>query len=157
MSDRVAVMHDGIIAQVGTPEDLYDRPCDRFVASFIGESNFLPCVMRGGEEGAVIADCGATTLRATGQARVSPGESVTLATRPERLHFADGPRDGTRENRIAATIVETVFAGERYRYLCQCEGGIAIVLKEPSSATVRRRVVGERVDIVWSIADTVVV
>ncbi len=41
MSDRVAVMHEGLIAQVGTPEDLYDRPCDRFVASFIGESNFL--------------------------------------------------------------------------------------------------------------------
>ena len=38
MSDRVAVMNEGLIAQVGTPEDLYDRPCDRFVASFIGES-----------------------------------------------------------------------------------------------------------------------
>ena len=54
MSDRVAVMHEGLIAQVGTPEDLYDRPCDRFVASFIGESNFLPGVVRGSEDGLVV-------------------------------------------------------------------------------------------------------
>ena len=47
MSDRIAVMNEGLIAQVGSPEDIYDRPCDRFVASFIGESNFLPGVVRG--------------------------------------------------------------------------------------------------------------
>ena len=47
MSDRIAVVNEGRIAQLGTPEDLYDRPSDRFVASFIGESNFLPCVLQG--------------------------------------------------------------------------------------------------------------
>ena len=58
---------------------------------------------------------------------------------------------------MMATIVETVFAGERCRYLCQCDGGISIVLKEPSSATIRRRVAGERVELAWSVADTVIV
>jgi len=89
MSDRVAVMHEGLIAQVGTPEDLYDRPCDRFVASFIGESNFLPGVVRGRENGMVVADCGGSMLRAMAQTRLSPGETVTLATRPERIRFAE--------------------------------------------------------------------
>src|SRR5262245_30972385 len=56
MSDRVAVMNEGLVAQIGTPEDLYDRPCDRFVASFIGESNFLPAVVRGEEDGMVVAE-----------------------------------------------------------------------------------------------------
>src|SRR6516165_10661302 len=88
MSDRVAVMHEGLIAQVGTPEDLYDRPCDRFVASFIGESNFLRGVVHGGENGMVVADCGGSMLRAIVQTHLSPGETVTLATRPERIHFA---------------------------------------------------------------------
>jgi spermidine/putrescine ABC transporter ATP-binding subunit len=157
MSDRVAVMHEGLIAQVGTPEDLYDRPCDRFVASFIGESNFLAGVVRGGEDGELVVECGGATLRATASTRLSPGEPVTLATRPERIRFADPQRETTGQNHMMATIVDTVFAGERCRYLCQCESGISIVLKEPSSATIRRRIAGERVGIVWSVADTVVV
>ncbi len=49
MSDRIAVMNDGKVAQVGAPEDLYDRPSSRFVAGFIGESNFLPAVVCGVE------------------------------------------------------------------------------------------------------------
>src|SRR5271154_1265094 len=83
MSDRIAVMNEGLIAQVGSPEEIYDRPCDRFVASFIGESNFLPGVVRGGEGGMVVAECGGATMRAATPKRLSPGQTVTLATRPE--------------------------------------------------------------------------
>jgi putative spermidine/putrescine transport system ATP-binding protein len=157
MSDRVAVMNEGRIAQIGTPEDLYDRPQDRFVASFIGESNFLPGVMRGAENGVIVADCGGALLRGTVVADPADGAAVTLAMRPERLRFADLQNETPQQNRLPATIVEAVFAGERCRYICQCEGGVSIVLKEPSSATIRRRRVGERVEIVWSVADTVVV
>jgi spermidine/putrescine ABC transporter ATP-binding subunit len=157
MSDRVAVMHEGLIAQVGTPEDLYDRPCDRFVASFIGESNFLPVVVQGSDNGMVFAQYAGATLWGLARRRPTPGETVTLATRPERMRFADAPRGTGHENRVPATIVEAVFAGERRRYLCQSEGGGSIVLKEPSSASIRRRAVGERVEIAWSVADTVVV
>jgi spermidine/putrescine ABC transporter ATP-binding subunit len=157
MSDRVAVLHEGLIAQVGTPEDLYDRPRDRFVASFIGETNFLPAVVRGSDNGAVVTDCAGATLWALAQGCPPAGENVLLTTRPERMRFAETPEEGGRRNRIAATIVETVFAGERLRYLCLCEGGLSIVVKEPSSATARRRGIGERVEISWSVADTVVV
>ena len=74
MSDRIAVMNEGRIAQIGTPEDLYDRPCDRFVASFIGESNFLPCIVRGHRRAtSVVGDCGGTILRARRRARPSAG------------------------------------------------------------------------------------
>ncbi len=157
MSDRVAVMNEGLIAQVGTPEDLYDRPCDRFVASFIGESNFLPGALLGSENGMIVVDCGGTIVRAQGGSTASTNATVTLATRPERMHFADTRPAGSQQNRMAATVVETVFAGERCRYLCQCDSGLAIAVKEPSSAIIRRRSVGERVEIAWSVADTVVV
>jgi spermidine/putrescine ABC transporter ATP-binding subunit len=157
MSDRVAVMNDGRIAQIGTPEDLYDRPCDRFVASFIGESNFLPGIVRGTADGEAIVDCGGTIVRAIGGKLPSPDATVTLTTRPERMRFADGTPGTARQNRTWATVTETVFAGERCRYLCRCDGGVSIVLKEPSSATIRRRIVGERVEVAWSIADTVIV
>jgi hypothetical protein len=55
------------------------------------------------------------------------------------------------------TVTEAVFAGERCRYILQCPGGTAMVLKEPSSAAIRRREVGESVEIAWSVADTIVV
>ena len=58
---------------------------------------------------------------------------------------------------MAVTVTEAVFAGERCRYMLQAADGTAIVLKEPSSAAIRRRSVGERAEIAWSVADTILV
>jgi spermidine/putrescine ABC transporter ATP-binding subunit len=162
MSDRIAVMNEGLIAQVGSPEDIYDRPCDRFVASFIGESNFLPGVVRGFEDDLVVTDCAGGTLRGHAAAKLIAGAEVTLSTRPERMRFADtltpdAAPDAACHNRVRATVTEAVFAGERCRYLCHGDSGQPIVLKEPSGAGTRRRTVGESIEIVWSIADTVIV
>ncbi|MDR3534856.1 MAG: ABC transporter ATP-binding protein [Acetobacteraceae bacterium] len=158
MSDRIAVVNEGRIAQLGRPEELYDRPSSRFVASFIGESNFLSGVVRGMEEGLVVADCSGTTVHALAAEPLLIGTEVTLTTRPERMRFADTafPLTG-RQNRVRATVTEAMFAGERCRYLLRGEDGAAIVLKEPSGAGTRRRAVGEATEIAWSVADTVVV
>ncbi|MGY4430826.1 spermidine/putrescine ABC transporter ATP-binding subunit [Bradyrhizobium sp. F1.13.1] len=157
MSDRIAVMNDGKVAQVGRPVDLYDRPCNRFVASFIGESNFLPAVVRGLENDMLVAECGGVLLRAATSQRLAIGAEITLATRPERLRFTERLAESDAINRIAVTVTESVFAGERCRYLLKTENGAAMVLKEASSATVRRRDVGDRVEIAWSVADTIIV
>ncbi len=157
MSDRIAVMNEGRIAQLGRPEDLYDRPCSRFVASFLGESNFLPGIVHGfQEDDIVVASCAGTMLRAVAPSRPATGDRIMLTMRPERLRFAD---DGCApaQNRMQATVTEAVFAGERCRYLLAAPDGTAMVLKEPSSAAIRRRSVGERAEIAWSAADTVVV
>ena len=158
MSDRIAVMNDGKVAQVGSPEDLYDRPDNRFVAGFIGESNFLPAIVRGLEDDVVIAECEGTLIRALCPGRPASGEKVTLTTRPERLRFADANQAGIHpQNRLSVTVTEAVFAGERCRYMLQAGDGTSIVLKEPSSAAIRRRAVGERAEIAWSVADTILV
>jgi putative spermidine/putrescine transport system ATP-binding protein len=156
MSDRVAVMNEGLVAQVGTPEDLYDRPCNRFVASFIGEMNFLPAFVRGSERDMVILDCDDTTMRAIAQRIPTAGESVTLAIRPERLGFADAVSATTMENRIAVTISDMVFAGDCCRYLCQTDSGSTLVLKQRSGNLIRRRQAGERAFVVWPAGDTVI-
>src|ERR1700761_91584 len=79
MSDRIAVMHEGLIAQIGCPEELYDRPCNRFVAAFIGESNFLPGIVHGFQDNdIVVASCGGTLVRAVAAGRPSAGQAVTL-------------------------------------------------------------------------------
>ncbi|WP_354107555.1 ABC transporter ATP-binding protein [Bradyrhizobium sp. LB14.3] len=158
MSDRIVVMNDGKIAQVGRPVDLYDRPCNHFVASFIGESNFLPSVVRGLENGMIVAECGGMLLRAVTSLRPAVGAEVTLATRPERLHFAERLAESELAvNRITVTVTEAVFAGERCRYLLKADNGTSMVLKEASSATVRRHDVGDRAEIAWPVVDTIIV
>jgi spermidine/putrescine ABC transporter ATP-binding subunit len=157
MSDRIAVMNDGLVAQVGTPEDLYDRPASRFVAGFIGESNFLPATVCGLEGDIVVAECEGAVIRATCPVRPAGGDKVTLTTRPERMRFADGAATAGLHNRIKVTVTEAVFAGERCRYMLRCADGTPLVLKEPSSAAVRRRSVGEQAEIAWSVADTFLV
>ena len=157
MSDRIAVMNDGRIAQLGRPEELYDRPCSRFVASFLGESNFLPGIVHGvQDENFVVADCAGTMLRAVAASPPGCGEKVMLTIRPERMRFAD-PSSSGGLNLLRTTVTEAIFAGERCRYLLAAEDGTPMVLKEPSGAAVRRRLVGETAEVAWSAADTVVV
>jgi len=159
MSDRIAVMNEGRIAQLGRPEELYDRPCNRFVASFIGESNFLPGIVHGFQgEDIVVAACGGTMVRAIAASRPQQGAEVMLTMRPERMRFTDGDKVLVPAlNRLRATVTEAVFAGERCRYLLQAQDGTPMVLKEPSGSAIRRRAVGEIADITWPAADTVVV
>lgn len=158
MSDRIVVMNEGKVAQIGRPEDLYDRPCNRFVAGFIGESNFVSAVVRGLENDVVVAECEGILVRAVSSLRPLVGAEVTLTTRPERLRFADNLADSKLAvNRMSVTVTEAVFAGERCRYLLKTDHGTSMVLKEASSAAIRRRAIGERADITWSIADTVIV
>ncbi len=158
MSDRVAVMHEGRVVQVGRPEVLYDRPCNRFVAGFIGESNFLPALVRGLENDVVVVECEGALIRAMSSQCPPTGANITVAVRPERLRFADGlVGSGGATNRTRVTVTEAVFCGERCRYLLETDGGTSLILKEPSSAATRRRVPGERADITWSPADTIVV
>ena len=90
-------------------------------------------------------------------ARPASGTKVTLTTRPERLRFADTLNGHAPQNRMSVTVTEAVFAGERCRYMLQAGDGTSVVLKEPSSAAIRRRTVGERVEIAWSVADTILV
>ena len=158
MSDRIAVMNDGKVAQIGQPEELYDRPLSRFVASFIGESNFLPATIRGIADGVAVVDCQGAILRALCAIAPAVGKPVMLVTRPERLRFADsGFPTAEPANRIGATVTEAVFVGERCRYVLATAAGATLVLKEPSSALTRRRTAGESVEIAWSVADTILV
>jgi len=158
MSDRIAVMNEGLVVQVGRPEDLYDRPSSRFVASFIGESNFLPAVVRGIENDVVVAECEGAIIRALAPNRPATGAKVMLTTRPERLRFADAAWSSPApQNRLNVTVTEAVFAGERWRYMLRSGDGTSMALKEPSGAAIRRRAVGDRTEIAWSVADTILV
>jgi ABC-type Fe3+/spermidine/putrescine transport system ATPase subunit len=114
--------------------------------------------VRGIEHDVVVAECDGAIIRALSRSPPATGEKVTLTTRPERIRFADGALSpAAPQNRLSVTVTEALFAGERCRYMLQASDGTAMVLKEPSSAAIRRRAVGERAEIAWSIADTILV
>ncbi|MGD9741693.1 MAG: ABC transporter ATP-binding protein [Dongiaceae bacterium] len=94
MSDRVAVMRNGEVLQNGTPRELYERPETKFVADFLGESNFITGEVSGWEGGTLVYRAGGELLRqATADRSLSPGQRITLAVRPERI-VASPQRNG---------------------------------------------------------------
>ena len=126
MSDRVAILRAGRLAQIDTPERLYDRPASAFVASFIGESTLVP-VRRVGD-GAVAL--GGAVLRS---ARPLPsGETLLLAIQTEKL-VADGASEGASgENRLAGRITDVVYQGESLKVFLALDGGPEISLRQPA-------------------------
>ena len=112
MSDRICIMRDGQIVQVGSPRDLYDRPRNRYVADFIGKSNFF--------EGRVVAVEGGTArLEAPGGigfvgpagAEVTAGQVAIACLRPEQIALSRG------EEGVPVTVVNRIFLGEHTEYL----------------------------------------
>ena len=95
LSDRIAVMRGGRIEQLGTPEDIYDRPCSIFVADFVGATNLLKGIVRGPAEGGTVAiDIeGAGFVLANHGERLSAGQTVSVTIKPERVQPL-GPTDG---------------------------------------------------------------
>jgi len=117
ISDRVAVMHDGRVEQIGTPRDVYRRPETRFVATFVGENNLfegrVTAVERGdghgeGDRPTATVDVGGTAFRIPGEG-LAPDDRVTVCVRPEHLTTEAGV------NRMATTVDDWEFLGESVR------------------------------------------
>ncbi len=109
MSDRVCVMRAGTIAQLGTPEELYRRPLDTFVATFLGRANIAAGVVRGGDDGLTQVECtrlAGLTVRARSARSQAPGDAVTVVLRPEDIRLND------ETARCSGTVTEEVFFGE---------------------------------------------
>jgi putative spermidine/putrescine transport system ATP-binding protein len=159
MSDRIAVMNRGRIEQVGSPADLYDRPANRFVASFVGESNFLQGKVIGIEGDIAVVDLGGTTVRAVGNGRAKVGNSVELTVRPEKLLFAaDHERTGNSNvNAVGVVVREIAFVGEMHRYVLDANFSAPLTLKQQHRFGIGAPALSESVTIEWSVQDTLVV
>jgi iron(III) transport system ATP-binding protein len=109
IADRMAVLNFGKIEQVGRPQDLYLRPKNKFVANFMGETNFIPgTVTNAGDHVSVQTAIGQITSSQKGDGLES-GDHVTLSIRPEAVKVGTG---GPAVNRFDATIHDTIYLGE---------------------------------------------
>ena len=117
MSDRIAIMQDGRILQIGPPDELSDRPADPFVARFLGATNLLRATLR--DAGTVRLQAGGSILRLSVQAG-SVLEDCLVSIRPEDVSLAPAHETG---NVVDAVLVRTLFHGGSYRLECALPGG----------------------------------
>ncbi|UCI32031.1 ABC transporter ATP-binding protein [Mesorhizobium sp. B4-1-4] len=130
MSDRIAIINEGRLVQVADSRSLYYSPQDRFVASFVGESNLLPCRIERVENGAgkvTIAERAPGVARLSGQTR---GQAGWLFVRPE--HVDIDPRGATSdvENALEGIVEDALFLGEMTRYAIRCGEEIITVKQQ---------------------------
>ncbi len=120
MSDRIAVMSAGKILQVGSPRDIYDRPAERFVADFIGETNFLAGTVVSKKPGvATVKFASNATITAGYPEGFHPSGDVTLVVRPEHADLVPDPAKGT----ITGTLSNIVYFGTDTHYHVKLDGG----------------------------------
>jgi ABC-type Fe3+/spermidine/putrescine transport system ATPase subunit len=150
LSDRIAVMGDACIQQLGSVDDLYDRPVNSFVAGFIGESNLLPVKVTSVSDGQATIDVAALRRSFSVQAGpgVKPGEPAKLLIRPEHI-LLDQRNEG-----IAAEIVEAVYLGELSQFSLLLESGQTLTARQITDRSLKP---GARVTLWWKEANVRVV
>jgi iron(III) transport system ATP-binding protein len=131
MADRIVVMNQGAVEQIGTPGEIYGAPASLFVARFVGHMNFIAAVADGRPGRARL---GATTLRHRPGPAVAPGGRLTLGIRPEEIRI--GPAADGAENRLAARVLGIQFQGALTRLVLSAgeAGEITLECDLPAAA-----------------------
>jgi len=128
LSDRIVVMNNGRIVQIGGPEEIYDRPANRFSAEFIGENNILT-LLPNGKAGRWIID----ELRqpfTMGSVRMSGKERKALSIRPEKIARLSANEAGGDRITFDGTISDILFFGDVIKYSARLPNGALIKFKE---------------------------
>jgi spermidine/putrescine transport system ATP-binding protein len=145
MSDRIGVMHGGRLLQVGTPEDIYERPRSPVIADFIGDTNMLSATAR--HDGHMVLGPG-QVVRAN--VDVPPGAQVVLTLRPERLRLFPA-RDSVdpTDNALDAKVVRRVYLGNAITYDVDA-AGVTLRVRQRNAPGQRSFAVGDDVKVAWT-------
>ncbi|WP_397541930.1 polyamine ABC transporter ATP-binding protein [Roseovarius salis] len=145
MSDRMAVMNAGKIRQVGGPREIYDHPAERFVADFIGDTNFLDAELLGtqGEAAQIRLASGAETRARAAQGAQGAGGQVTIAVRPEHARLDD--IDGAL---LPGTLENIVYFGTDTHYHVTLDAGGKFVIRQQNQPDAQQtHATGDRVGV----------
>jgi spermidine/putrescine transport system ATP-binding protein len=154
MSDRVAVMSNGVIEQIDEPRTIYDRPLTPFVADFIGDMNFLAGLVVEAADGGFAIDVGSGIVVRGRGAGVAKGTRVRVGIRPERIVAVANPGnawDGTA-NSAGAEVITKMYLGDQIQIVAGLPGvGNVIVREQRASADPRLDTVhpGDRIALSW--------
>jgi spermidine/putrescine ABC transporter ATP-binding subunit len=147
LSDRIAILNQGKIVQVGAPLEVYERPLNRFAAGFLGVANFLEGRVASvtGNEARVDLALGGQALAPAGGLRA--GEPALIAVRPEKIAVSAGD-GGSGPNRLGGAVTSAIFSGSSTTYRVAVGEQTLAVFQQNSAAS--RFEPGDRVTLHWS-------
>jgi len=150
MSDRIVVMNEGKIQQIGTPDELYERPINKFVAGFIGESNFIEGIVTD-KKGKMLAIQMSDGFRHNlhYDQNISIGDEIRFSIRPEKMFIVK--EEIHAENFLEGVIEEVIYVGETTRYKLRIGNQKTINLKEMNVLGGGKKKIGDKVKISWDI------
>lgn len=154
MSDRIAVMHQGRMWQVGTPREVYAQPCNLFVSRFLGVSNELPGQLRdaSGEDRLFQpADGELPGIPVRTNSKPPVGGPATLSLRPEQIRMSH-ERPITSDPVLPGLIEKTLFAGSDTKYLVRIGRGSVWEVRTTGTSSLSGAP-GDRVFVQWALAD----
>nr|WP_163503373.1 ABC transporter ATP-binding protein [Halomonas socia] len=154
MSDRIAVFNDGVVQQLASPDELYERPENAFVAYFIGENNRLMGEVseRLGDDCKVRLDSGDMVI-AKPVAVGGVGSRTTLSLRPERVSILREDAAEQFDNQFTATVQEVIYLGDHLRTRVSVCGNEDFILKTPNAQGFGVMRPGQQIQVGWSSAD----
>ncbi len=152
MSNRIAVFNDGVIQQLASPADLYERPDNSFVAQFIGENNKLTGTLaaRNGTGCEVTLDTG-ESVKALAVNTGAVGERTMLSLRPERVMV--DPDEGQCDTRVPGRVEELIYLGDHIRTRISVCGRDDFIVKVPNSTEHSGLAPGNDVSLGWRLED----
>jgi ABC-type Fe3+/spermidine/putrescine transport system ATPase subunit len=155
LADKVVVMNQGIVRQIGTPEDIYQRPLDRFVATFIGKSNIFEGHCVGTEAGVAVCTLfGDVPVRVRAPNPPAPDSVVYVSVRPEQLHLDPQPSAGGAINVVSGRIAHAAYLGTHQRVGVRLDSGIVVEIRLQNR---RSFAPDERVGVWWAPDDAILV
>lgn len=171
MSDRVGVMEAGKLVQIGTPEELYLRPANRFVATFVGRANFIPLDLVEGESRSVVTELAERRItrgggHGTSEFGASLGEEgsrsdargLTIFVRPERMRLRRATEPvPSGAPMVNGTVIDKTFSGGMTTVRVLLRDGVEVIVTADSeSGEIHDAAVGERADVMWRAEDATV-
>jgi spermidine/putrescine transport system ATP-binding protein len=147
MSDRIAVMDEGVVEQVASPRELYEQPATPFVAGFIGVSNVLHLNPDARENGLVVQQLGEGEVLRAPAPREDVAGTLLMTIRPEKIKFADVEEPASR---VSAKVTDVIYLGSLTQYIVELRTGDRLVVHRLNDEARGRQIaVGDRVTLHW--------
>ena len=135
VADRVLIIHDGIIAQSGTPQELYERPASAFIARFLGLSNLLSGVVVQVEGASAVVETQEGVFSASAR-ELAQGARVQVLLRPNAIARISPASSAPRENEIAGRVIEARFQANQSRVMVETRAGTRLLFESAETLQV---------------------